>query len=48
MAKSIQYKKNPMFLRLKVTIIIIIFKQDQRGPFTYHKILKISPWAYPF
>ena len=48
MAKSIQYKKNPMFLRLKVTIIIIIFKQDQRGPFTYHKILKISPGAYIF
>ena len=45
MAKSLQYKKNPMFLRLKVTIIIVIFKQDQKGPFTYRKILKISPGA---
>ena len=48
MAKSLQYKKNPMFLRLKVTIIIVIFKQDQKGPFTYRKILKISPGAYIF
>ena len=48
MAKSLQYKKNPMFLRLKVTIIIVIFKQDQKGPFTYRKMLKISPGAYIF
>ena len=48
MAKSLQYKKNPMFLRLKVTIIIVIFKQDQKGPFTYRKILKIIPGAYIF
>ena len=45
MAKSLQYKKNPMFLR---TIIIVIFKQDQKGPFTYRKILKIIPGAYIF
>ena len=46
--KVYNIKKNPMFLRLKVTIIIVIFKQDQKGPFTYRKILKISPGAYIF
>ena len=33
---------------LKVTRIIVTFKQDQKGPFTYRKILKISPGAYIF
>ena len=33
---------------LNVTIIIVTFKQDQKGPFTYRKILKISPGAYIF
>ena len=31
---------------LNVTIIIVTFKQDQKGPFTYRKIPKISPGAY--